>query len=143
VGGRWIILILHGSLLFRRARHGHRDYAPRRADANGFERADAHRSRGSYDDVTHVLDLRIQMQKRPLYDFAEVRFSGLNPDLEGRAKRLWRAKPGGSYDYAYPNEFFQAFSRTVDFRNFRKYDAVTRKGTGDHVMDINLIFESR
>ena len=108
----------------------------------GFFEATASPDR-SYDDVTHVLDLRIQMQKGPLYHFGAVRFSGLSPDLEGRAKRLWKAKPGDPYDYAYPNEFFQAFSRTVDFRNFRKYHAVAQKGTGDHVMDMNLIFESR
>ena len=83
------------------------------------------------------------MQKGPLYHFGEVRFSGLSPDLEGRARRLWKPKTGDPYDYAYPNEFFQAFSRTVDFRNFRKYDATAQKGTGDHVMDINLVFESR
>lgn len=108
----------------------------------GFFDATASPNR-SYDDATHVLDLRIQMQKGPLYHFGEVRFSGLTPDLEGRAKRLWKAKPGDPYDYAYPNEFFRAFSRIVDFRSFRKYEAVVQKGTGDHVMDINLVFESR
>ena len=56
---------------------------------------------------------------------------------------MWRPKPGDPYDYGYPNEFFQAFSRIVDFRNFRKYDGVAQKGTGDHVVDINLVFEAR
>jgi len=31
----------------------------------------------------------------------------------------------------------------VDFRIFRKYDAVAQKGDGDHVMDITLLFEVR
>lgn len=63
--------------------------------------------------------------------------------MQERARRIWLPKPGDPYDYAYPNEFFQAFSRVVDFRNFRKHNAVAQKGTGDHVMDINLVFEAR
>jgi outer membrane translocation and assembly module TamA len=97
----------------------------------------------SYDDAAHVLDLRIRVNKGPLYHFGEVRITGLSPDLEGRARRLWKPKAGDPYDYGYPNDFFQAFSRTVDFRNFRKYHAAAQKGAGDHVMDLNLIFESR
>jgi hypothetical protein len=97
----------------------------------------------SYDDAAHVLDLRIRINKGPLYHFGEVRFTGLSPDVEERARRMWKPKSGDPYDYAYPNEFLQAFSRTVDFRNFRKYEAVSQKGAGDHVMDISLVFESR
>ncbi|MBZ5625430.1 MAG: hypothetical protein LAQ69_43055 [Acidobacteriia bacterium] len=108
----------------------------------GFFEATASPDR-SYNDAAHILDLRIRMDKGPLYHVGEVRITGLSPDLEGRARRLWKPKAGDPYDYAYPNDFFQAFSRTVDFRAFRKYDAVTLKGTGDHVMDINLVFESR
>jgi outer membrane protein assembly factor BamA len=98
----------------------------------------------SYDDVAHVLDLRIQVQKGPLYRFGEVRFTGLSPDLEGRARRLWKPKPGDPYDYAFPNDFFQEFSRIVDFSHFRKYEAVASpNGKGDHVMDMTLAFEAR
>ena len=57
--------------------------------------------------------------------------------------RLWRPKTGDPYDYAYPHEFLRAFSRTVDFRNFRKYETNAQKGTGDHVMDINVVFVAR
>jgi hypothetical protein len=63
--------------------------------------------------------------------------------MQEQARRTWRPKPGDPYDYAYSNEFLQAFSRIVDFRNFRKYDAVAKKGTGDHVFDVNLVFEAR
>jgi outer membrane protein assembly factor BamA len=97
----------------------------------------------SYDDAAHVLDLRIRMNKGPLYHFGELRITGLGADLEGRARQLWKPKAGDPYDYAYPNDFLQAFSRTVDFRNFRKHDTVAQKGAGDHVIDISLVFESR
>ncbi|MCX6621973.1 MAG: hypothetical protein NTY38_13055 [Acidobacteria bacterium] len=108
----------------------------------GFFEATASPER-SYQDAAHILDLRIRMDKGPLYHYGEVRITGLSPDLEGRARRLWKPKAGDPYDYAYPNDFFQAFSRTIDSRNFRKYEAVAQKGTGDHVMDVKLVFESR
>ena len=97
----------------------------------------------SYDDAAHTLDLRIRTVKGPLYHFGEVRITGLAPNLAERAKRMWKPKLGDPYDYSYPNEFLQAFSGTVDFRNFSKHEAVVQKGEGDHVMDINLVFEPR
>lgn len=96
-----------------------------------------------FDDAAYVLDLRIRIAKGPLYHFGEVRIRGLSRDLEERARQMWRPKPGDPYDYAYPYEFLQAFSRIVDFRKFRKYDAVPQPGTGDHVMDISLVFEAQ
>ena len=108
----------------------------------GFFEATASPNR-SYDDAAHVLELRIRVNKGPLYHFGEIRITGLGPDLEGRARRTWKPKPGDPYDYGYPNEFFQAFSRTVDFRNFRKFNAVVQKAAGNYVMDVNLVFETR
>jgi outer membrane protein assembly factor BamA len=96
-----------------------------------------------YDDAAHMLNLRVRIAKGPLYHFGEVRITGLSPALQERARSIWRPKPGDPYDYAYPQEFFEAFSSAVDSRSFPKYDAVTQKGAGDHVMDINLVFTAR
>jgi outer membrane protein assembly factor BamA len=108
----------------------------------GFFQAAASSER-YYDDTAHVLDLRVRLNKGPLYRFGEIRFTGLSPDLEAQARRLWKPKTGDPYDYAYQTEFFQAFSRMVDFHGFRKHDVKVQKGAGDYVMDINLIFEMR
>jgi len=108
----------------------------------GFFEAAASPDR-SYDDAARLLNLRIRLAKGPLYHFGEVHFIGLNPELESKARGLWKAKPGDPYDYAYPNDFLQAFSRTVDLRRFRKYDATEQKGIGDHVMDVNLVFQPK
>jgi outer membrane protein assembly factor BamA len=96
----------------------------------------------TYDDTAHMLALRVRIAKGPLYHFGEIRITGLSPDLQERARRIWQPRAGDPYDYAYTSEFFQAFSRMVDFRAFRKYDAKATKGAGDHVMDINLVFEA-
>jgi outer membrane protein assembly factor BamA len=95
------------------------------------------------DDAEHVLDLRIRVVRGPLYHFGELRITGLTPEQEARARKTWQPKPGDPYDYAYANDFFQAFSRIVDFRSFRKFNAVVQKGNGDRAMDINLVFEAR
>jgi len=108
----------------------------------GFFRAAASPDR-SYDDAARVLNLRVRVFKGPLYHFGELRITGLSPDFAERARRIWRQKTGDPYDYVYPQEFFQAFSRIVDFRNFSKFNAVVQRGSGDHVMDINLVFVAR
>lgn len=97
----------------------------------------------SYDDAAHLLDLRIQVRTGPLHHFGRLLVTGLSPLLEGRARKLWEMKPGDPYDYAYPQDFFQTFSRSVDFRTFRRYDALVQKGTGEHVIDVNLVFETQ
>ena len=108
----------------------------------GFFEATASPDR-SYDDAAHVLNLRIRMNNGPLYHFGELTIAGLSPDLECRARRLWKHKPGDLYDYAYSAEFLQALSRSVNLRNFGKFQAVAKAGAGDHVVDTNLIFEPR
>jgi outer membrane translocation and assembly module TamA len=97
----------------------------------------------NYDDAAHILNLRVRVVKGPLYHFGVVIVTGLPPDLQEKARRMWQPKPGDPYDYAYPNEFLRAFSKAVDFRNFRKYQAIAQKGAGDHVMDTNLVFVAR
>ena len=97
----------------------------------------------SFDDAAHLLGLRIRVNLGPLYHYGEFRVAGLNADQEAKARRLWKGKKGEPYDYGYPVEFMQELSRVVEFRNFQRHDAVTRKGVGDHVMDVDLVFEGR
>jgi outer membrane protein assembly factor BamA len=93
------------------------------------------------DDAAHMLDLRIKVHKGPLYHFGDLQITGLNKDFERMARKLWKPKPGDPYDYAYSNDFFQAFSHEVDVRSLRSFKAQSMRGTGDHVININLIFE--
>jgi outer membrane protein assembly factor BamA len=97
----------------------------------------------SYDDAAHALDLNIRADKGPLYRFGELSLTGLDANLSARAKALWKPKAGDPYDYAYPNEFLQAFARATDLGGIRKFKAVPKAGAGEHVMDINLVFEAR
>ncbi len=97
----------------------------------------------SYDDAAHVLNLRVVVSKGPLYRWGEIRFTGLGGEVEAAARKTWQPKSGDPYDYGYPNEFLQAFSRVVNFGQFRKYEAVTKKGAGDFVMDVDVTFAAR
>lgn len=108
----------------------------------GFFEASAVTER-SFDDAARTLNLRVQVSKGPLFRFGQVRTSGLGPDLQKEALRLWRPKTGDPYDYAYASDFFQAFSRVLDFGRLQKWEAETKPGAGDHVVDITLVFVPR
>jgi hypothetical protein len=97
----------------------------------------------SYDDAGHILNLRLTVNKGPLFHVGEICFTGLTPELEARARATWTPKTGDPYDYGYWNDFVQAFSKVVDFSKFKKYEGVVKQGTGNYVMNYNLVFEAR
>jgi outer membrane protein assembly factor BamA len=94
-------------------------------------------------DDTRVLDLTVTIVKGPMYRLGQVRFTGLAPDLEAKARKLWKDAPGQPFDYACANDFLQAFSKVVDFRQFKRFDSQMQPGPGDHVMDLTILFEPR
>jgi outer membrane protein assembly factor BamA len=96
-----------------------------------------------YNDAGHVLDLRVRVEKGPLYHFGELRITGLSPALEQQARGIWKMKPGDPYDYAYFADFFGDFTQFIDVRALRKYDALAHPGKGEHVVDLQLVFEAR
>lgn len=91
------------------------------------------------NDDRHVLDIRISVVKGPLYQLGRVSFTGLAPDLEARARKIWGPQPGAPYDYEYPNDFLRALSKSSDLRQFKKFSAKSQAGAGEHVMDVTLI----
>lgn len=95
-----------------------------------------------FDDAGQILNLRIRIDKGPLYHLGEVQFRGLSPDLQTRARQLWKPRPGDPFDPVYPSEFIQALSRVVDLGRYRKYDVATKKGSGDYVVDVSVVFEA-
>jgi outer membrane protein assembly factor BamA len=94
-------------------------------------------------DDQQVLDLKLSVVKGPLYRLGRVSFSGLSPDVEMQARKVWTMQPGAAYDYTYPNDFLKALSKSVDLRSFKKFDAKTKAGSGEHMMDVTLVFEAR
>jgi outer membrane protein assembly factor BamA len=93
-----------------------------------------------FRDEERVLDLRISVQKGDLYRYGEIRISGLTPALEQKARQMLRIKSGDPFDYGYPSEFIQTFSRAVDLSDYRKLDATVKDGAGEHVRDVTLVF---
>jgi outer membrane protein assembly factor BamA len=94
-------------------------------------------------DDERILELNISFRKGPLYHFGQLRIAGLAGELEGKARKIWTLNSGDPYDYAYAGDFFRAFAKTVDFRQFKKYDVKAQRGAGDHVMDVTLVFEPK
>jgi len=94
-----------------------------------------------YHDDQHILDLKISMNLGPIHKFGQLQITGLPPDLEAQARKTWNLKAGDPFDYDYPRDFLQAFFRSVDSRQFKKYSVKLQPGAGDNVMDFALIFE--
>ena len=108
----------------------------------GYFDARSRTDRDLHDD-TNVLDVGVTIEKGPLYHFGQVRFFGLSPALETQARKVWIAASGSPYDFLYVNDFIRDFSRVVDFRQFKKYEAKVQPGTGDKVMDVTVSFEPK
>jgi outer membrane protein assembly factor BamA len=96
-----------------------------------------------FHDYQHVLDLRLSFKLGPLYRFGQLQVVGLPPNLEAEARKTWNMKPGDPFDYDYPKDFFRAFSRSVDPRQFKKYGVSMKKGAGENIMDFTLTFDPR
>jgi hypothetical protein len=77
------------------------------------------------------------------HTFGQLRITGLTPDLETKARKVWALAPGAVFDYDYPRDFFPVFFRTVDSQRFKKFNVTMQKGSGENVMDFLLTFEPR
>jgi outer membrane protein assembly factor BamA len=108
----------------------------------GYFAARSRSARVLHDD-TRILDVNVAFEKGPMYHVGDVRFTGLTPELEAQARKVWSAALGAPYDFLYPNDFLRDFSRVTDFRQFKKYNAQTQPGSGDHVINITMVFESK
>ena len=95
-----------------------------------------------FHDEQHVLDVRLAVNLGPLYRFGQLRITGLPPDLEAEARKVWTLNPGDPFNYEYPKDFSQAFFRTAGSGRF-KYNVKMQKGSGENVMDFALAFEPR
>ncbi|HEX5229903.1 MAG TPA: hypothetical protein VFW44_19460 [Bryobacteraceae bacterium] len=96
-----------------------------------------------FHDDQHILDLKLSVRRGPLFRFGLLQIVGLPPNLEAQARKAWSLMPGDPFDYDYPRDFFRGFFRSVDSRQFKKFDFNMQKGSGENVMDFVLKFEPR
>jgi len=108
----------------------------------GYHHAAARPERILHDDQ-HVLDVKIRFNLGQFYTFGQLRITGLTPNQEAQARKTWSLTPGAAFDYDYPRDFFPAFFRSVDSRQFKKFNVAMQKGSGENVMDFVLTFEPR
>ncbi len=92
-----------------------------------------------FDEQRHVLTLRVPVERGPLYRLGKVNFSGLTPEQEAKARLAWTAQTGAAFEARYPTEFYQAFGKTVDVRQFKKWRVAAKKLPG-HVVDLEIAF---
>jgi outer membrane protein assembly factor BamA len=95
------------------------------------------------DDANQTLLLKIAFRKGPLYHFGEVRFAGLSPELEAKARKIWKMESGDPYDFMYPNDFLKAFSKIADLRWVKDVKPRAETAPGDHLKNLTLVFVSK
>ena len=105
----------------------------------GYLNATAIPERILHDDQ-RVLDLNLPFRLGPLYRFGQLQITGLEPNLEAQARKIWSLKEADPFDYDYPKDFFRAFFRSVDSHSFKNYKVSMQKGSGENVMDFTLAF---
>jgi outer membrane protein assembly factor BamA len=104
--------------------------------------AAASRSERILRDDQSVLDLKISFTMGPLFHAGQLKIIGLTPELEAKARKLWKAQRGDPYDFEYAGEFLKEFGQSVSLGQFKKVTPSTQRQP-DNVMDWTLLFESR
>ena len=105
----------------------------------GYYDATARPERQLHDEQRQ-LDLRIAFALGPLYHFGQLSFTGLPPDLEARARKIWKMPSGAVYDYGYATEFVRDFAKTTDLSKYH-LKLGSRKMPGQAVIDQVIEFE--
>ena len=92
------------------------------------------------DDANQTLLVKIAYRKGPLYRFGEIAFLGLTPDLEAKARQVWKMKSGAPYDFMYWGDFLQELGKKTDLRGFKNFKPTEEAGVGENVRNLTLLF---
>jgi outer membrane protein assembly factor BamA len=115
--------------------------AERPVKRTGYFAAASQSERILHDDQS-VLDVKISFAMGPLFHAGQLKIIGLTPELEAKARKLWKAQPGDPYDFEYAGEFLREFGQSVSLGQFKKITPSIQR-QADNVMDCTLLFESR
>jgi outer membrane protein assembly factor BamA len=102
----------------------------------------ASRSEQILNDDQSVIDVKISFAMGPLFHAGQLKIIGLSPELEAKARKLWKQQPGDPYDFEYAGEFLKEFGQSAPLGQFRKITPSAQR-MPDNVMDCTLLFESR
>ena len=92
------------------------------------------------DDANQTLLVKIAYRKGPLFHFGEVTFVGLSPELEAKARQVWKMKSGAPYDFMYWGDFLQELGKKSDLHGFKNFKPTEEAGVGENVRNLTLLF---
>jgi len=94
----------------------------------------------SFHEKESVVDLTIQVRKGKQFLFVGLRINGFSPDLEQKARKLWKLKEGAPMDESYVNEYLRSMldSLRVQVKSISNAFNV-RPGT--NLVDVVLSFQ--
>jgi len=94
----------------------------------------------SLHDESGILDLKIRLEKGPLYVFGEMKLFGLDATAGKLARSLWSLAPGAPMDEKYPAEFLRGLLDQRDFPRGLQSGAQLKRRPDGRTVDVVLTF---
>jgi len=75
---------------------------------DGYLNVTSSKPERAFHEKERAVDLTIQVRKGQRFLFAALQINGFSPDLEQKARKLWKLAQGAPMDAAYPNEYIRS-----------------------------------
>lgn len=94
----------------------------------------------SFHENGNVVDLNVQVRKGEQFVFAGLQISGFSPELEQKARKLWKLQQGAPMDMPYVDEYIRAMLDALRIQVRSVSNALhVRRGT--NLVDVALAFQ--
>jgi outer membrane protein assembly factor BamA len=97
----------------------------------------------AFDDEAHRVSLIVSIQKGARSVFGELRLSGLKPEAEARARKIWRLDKGEPMDMAYVDQYLKhvAADAVVRRSGFTSVGRRIQPRPEGNVVDVEVEFQ--
>jgi len=92
-----------------------------------------------HDDAT--ANIIIAVNEGAQYRMGELSFKGLPPDLEQKARAIWKIPPGAIYDQTYPDRFLNDAISALWSVNSPRFGFLTTEKMDDQLHTVDVIIE--
>jgi hypothetical protein len=94
----------------------------------------------SFHEKESVVDLTVQVRKGQQFLFAGLRINGFSPELEQKARKLWKLAEGAPMDAAYANEYVRSMLDSLRVQ-VKSINSTLHIRPGTNLVDVVLSFQ--
>ena len=107
---------------------------------DGYLNATSSKPERAFHEKESVVDLTIQVRRGQQFLFAALQIDGFSPDLEQKARKLWKLAQGAPMDAAYPNEYVRSMLDSLHVQ-VKSISTSLHIRPGTNLVDVVLNFE--